>query len=329
MRPGRASRVERSPRLARVGLALAVLLLSWGFLEIAGRSLPEERVPPGYRLDHRLGWALPAGETMIWRGHRISINSLGLRGPEPPARPARRVLVLGDSTIFGHDVPSDATLPVLLQGRLGAAGEIAVQNGGVPGYTCRQSLALLRTVRDRFPPDLVLVYNLHSDARRAHERDLIWLGSGTGTLAHTGVGRLATHAALWLRSRVGGPATSLADYRSCLEALVRDQRCAGGDTLLVRPVSRGNLRGDPGPCVPNRGEPCNFELTMAEVAVAAGVPLVDLPAELEVACPGCMEALMMDEVHPTAGGLALMAMVLDPRLRASLAREPPAGGGPP
>ena len=180
----------------------------------------------------------------------------------------------------------------------------------MPGYTCRQALTLSRRVRELWSPDLLLIYSLHSDARRAHERDLLFLGTGTGPLAHTGLARLTTHAALWLRSRTGSARTSLTDYRTCLAAMTADQRQYGGRAVFVTPISRTNLDDQaPAPDDLLVG-PAPYEDAMAAVAAETDSPHIDLPAAVGSICPDCGEALLMDEVHPTANGLAIMASVI-------------------
>ncbi len=91
---------------------------------------------------------------------RTDVNSLGMRGPEvPPRQPDEfRVLVLGDSTAFGHGVEAEEALParleVLLRERLQVP--VTVGNAGVPGASHRDQVAQLDRHLAPFDPDLVL-----------------------------------------------------------------------------------------------------------------------------------------------------------------------------
>ena len=77
-----------------------------------------------------------------------TINSLGLRGPEPRAEEPglRRVLTLGDSFTFGWAVDDDEAYPRILETLLNAdvgAPPVEVINAGTPGYNTHQQAAFL------------------------------------------------------------------------------------------------------------------------------------------------------------------------------------------
>jgi hypothetical protein len=75
---------------------------------------------------------------------RVRVNSLGLRGPEIAREPApgvRRILVLGDSIVFGQGVAEDATLSAGLAHRLG--GPVETVNAGAQGYDTVAEAAFL------------------------------------------------------------------------------------------------------------------------------------------------------------------------------------------
>jgi lysophospholipase L1-like esterase len=81
-------------------------------------------------------------------GHVVRVNQLGLRGPETSSEPAAgvlRVLVLGDSVVFGQGVDEDATFPAVLASRLAArrGGEVEALNAGVQGYDTVAEAAFL------------------------------------------------------------------------------------------------------------------------------------------------------------------------------------------
>jgi len=77
-----------------------------------------------------------------------------------PAPGKKRVAVLGDSIVWGEDLPIDGTLPRMLQRELGDAFEVL--NFGVTGYdTVQEAEWYRRTVRAFHPAIVVLVYCLN------------------------------------------------------------------------------------------------------------------------------------------------------------------------
>jgi hypothetical protein len=92
----------------------------------------------------------------------VSINSHGLRGAEPAARPDRpRVLVVGGSGAFGHGVADDETFAARL-----AALEPGweVLNGGVIGYLAQQELAAVVHDWIDLAPDAIVAFDGWNDA---------------------------------------------------------------------------------------------------------------------------------------------------------------------
>ncbi|MCA8973923.1 MAG: hypothetical protein KDC98_04340, partial [Planctomycetes bacterium] len=99
---------------------------------------------PGYQ------GVLKAGEELT---ATVRINALGMRGEDlAPRRPGeRRVLMVGDSLVFGYGVEQDDTLPAALGRALG--GAVVVGNGGVPGLGTRATAARLENLAPRFDAD--------------------------------------------------------------------------------------------------------------------------------------------------------------------------------
>jgi lysophospholipase L1-like esterase len=92
----------------------------------------------------------------------ISTNSQGLRERElgPKAPGTFRVLVLGDSFVFGQGVDAELAFPRLLESELAKyRPDIKTQviNAGVPGYGTDQEFALLQELGWSYSPDLVIV----------------------------------------------------------------------------------------------------------------------------------------------------------------------------
>ncbi len=93
----------------------------------------------------------------------ISTNADGMRdvtvGRDKPAGELR-VLVLGDSSNFGHGVDGSETLSARLEANLqphaSPGTRVVVLNGACPGWTTYQGVEFLRRVGLRYHPDVVL-----------------------------------------------------------------------------------------------------------------------------------------------------------------------------
>jgi len=152
--------------LVAVGLVLGILAG-----EIFFRIVPFERVKYEARYGHFsgnvVGRFLEYDPRLTFRNRRgasfpdagVTINSLGLRGPEitKEKRPdVRRVLCLGDSCTFGAAHPYPEILQRLLDER--APGRFEVLNGGVIGYTSLHGLQWLQSDLLALEPDVVTIY---------------------------------------------------------------------------------------------------------------------------------------------------------------------------
>jgi lysophospholipase L1-like esterase len=100
-----------------------------------------------------LPYRLRPGVDIQARKFHIRVNSLGLRGAEIPAGPEpgrKRILVLGDSVVYGEGLEEPDTFPVLLERELnqhgGGRAAYRVLNGAAPGYDTEAELAYLRDI---------------------------------------------------------------------------------------------------------------------------------------------------------------------------------------
>jgi hypothetical protein len=123
-----------------------------GYHRVLFTSAPGSAVP--YRLR-------PNVET-TFLGSPVRVNALGFRGAEISRLPragVRRVLLLGDSVVFGAGVGEEETLSVALQRRLSAGSGPAheVVNGGVPGFDMTASVELLATAGFALEPEAVVL----------------------------------------------------------------------------------------------------------------------------------------------------------------------------
>ena len=149
-----------TPRvLGRIGRGLAGLAVATAIFFVAGEVLARafgivDRLN-GYtrQLFERgpspeLPYRLRPGVEVATGGVRIRVNQLGLRGPDTTAVPAPgtvRILVLGDSVVFGQGVDDDATFGAALGRRLGERWGTRVEalNAGVQGYDTVAEAAFL------------------------------------------------------------------------------------------------------------------------------------------------------------------------------------------
>jgi GDSL-like Lipase/Acylhydrolase family len=150
-----------APRLAAmaIGLALAGLVAEAWLRYRHGAALPE-RLPLMQVAAHPTrGFAMLPGQRHFTYQHAVEVNSLGLRGPDlPPATDGeRRVLLLGDSMVYGQGVANHETLPAALEGLLNNRQPTRVINGGVRAYATHQQLALLAELGPRIQPDCVVL----------------------------------------------------------------------------------------------------------------------------------------------------------------------------
>lgn len=168
----RAAALTASRRLAIVLISAAASLL---LLEALTRMLglhfpaiarPEMKDGGLWAYDRSKGWFhVPHGTGRSYLGGpdagSVRINALGLRGPEvvrPKPLGTQRVLVLGDSYIFGVGVDEAHLFTTRLAQRLARDGFAAdVVGAGVTGYSTDQELILLRELGPLLEPDLVVL----------------------------------------------------------------------------------------------------------------------------------------------------------------------------
>ncbi len=100
-------------------------------------------------------------EQREWK-YSASVNFQGFRG-EPVGLEARkpRIIVLGDSYVFGYGVNDDQTFSHVLQNRL--RDEVEVMNWGGPGYNLVQAIELLKSKGQEYRPELVILALHYND----------------------------------------------------------------------------------------------------------------------------------------------------------------------
>ena len=138
-----------------------------------GAIIPDARDWESMVGDSRYLWKLEPGRHQLGEeaNNATWINELGLRSahlPQNPRAPGEvRVLVIGDSSVYGWGQPDGATYAEQLEEELErnfSNRAFSVINLGVPGYSTEQSLRLLTDVGWRYDPQLIVVHNIFSDA---------------------------------------------------------------------------------------------------------------------------------------------------------------------
>lgn len=155
--------------LARLGLAgasLAICLLAAEVALRVQRPHSIERMDLGtfMRTSTQAGARrelIPGASNPHFVGGPVSINQLGLRGPEVTARDPEgtRILAVGDSNVFGYGVAHEDTWHQLVAEGLADDLERPVEtlNAGVPGAGLAWPLHFIRRHCDRLDPDLILL----------------------------------------------------------------------------------------------------------------------------------------------------------------------------
>ncbi|MFZ5477521.1 MAG: SGNH/GDSL hydrolase family protein [Myxococcota bacterium] len=318
--------------MRRLAFALVVLAVAAALAEGAARAWGPGLLPPDRSREARPGEPTPGEPNMVgdaatgWRARTgpqqsfgipggTFVNSLGARGPELPLEKARkRVLFLGDSTVFGVFVADRDTFAQ----RVGEALDVEVINGGCPGWSSWQALRAVEARLGAYRPDLVVIATLWSDAQGADTPDAVRFGGARASWIERSHGfvllREWVRAARWgsraEEVRVGlqmpvAPTlrVPLADYDDNLRALARTAPAAA---FLVLPSVRDPANGKVGDFRDAYRE------VMREVAAELGAPLADAPS----AFVGTdARAMFHDEVHPTVAGHARIAAVLTDVLR--------------
>ena len=272
------------------------------------------------------------------RGVTIDINDFGLRGaelarPKPPGE--RRLMVTGDSSVFGFGVPEGQTLVDAAAAALGVRSVSA----GLPGYSTLQTQNLLSLRAWATEPDLVVIGNLWSDNTfdRFVDKEVIatlraWDRGPTGALwrlmQRSAVFRFAdwtlrvapkaeqVRTVTWTRDRapegrMGRRRVEINDYQANLYQIAEAAIQRGAGVAFLMLPNREDLGGGPTDRPPAWAP---YRAVLREAAAAYGAPLIDGPALFSADGRGA-DALFIDEMHPTAAGQAVLGAGVAEALR--------------
>ncbi len=330
--PGRrGSARERGPGIAGKLLAsLLVFLFVASVAELIARGLDPQG--PAWQANDGKSVVMVGHPTRLWglapgvrgnAGATATINEAGFRGPMPQVpRPQgrERVLVLGDSTYFGHGVKDAETLVVATETALRrSVHDVEVVNLAIPGYSSEQSRLLLEELGLDLQPTLVLIGNLWSDNNvdGFRDADLIttrrflaqdpFAASAFYRLLSAGISRLRTgHAGrvvTWTQSSVwpdkGFRRVPLPRYADNLDAMARMAGERGCSVAFLAPANvpmMGEIKD------PTIGWEIYFEAQRL-VAAHHKLPVVSFAPPLRALFATAGEAgTFLDVMHPSPAG---------------------------
>ncbi len=149
--------------ITSMALILVLLVVIELTLRILGIGAPVPSLNPRiFKSDPSMGVTLKADWRGVFAGVEVSTNSRGFRGPEIPSMTGiqNRILLVGDSFVFGYGLAEENTLRNHLETALKKifpASETYVINGGVPGYNLVQDVSwTLKTGLDQMPDWIIL-----------------------------------------------------------------------------------------------------------------------------------------------------------------------------
>ena len=336
MKKRRAVRRQRQKSAPRKPLSWTFRLVAsfitfvvvMGGLEILAREAAPQI--PKWRLSDNTGVIMTGHPTRLWGmgvGKRqngdawATINENGLRGAIPVVpRPAdtQRILVLGDSTWFGHGVEDDQTTPAILERDLKAMGvNVEVVNGAIPGYSTEQSKLVLEELGWAMEPTLLLLCNLWSDNNVDGFRDTDLLRTSkvfsNNLLAQSALfqvmagaidrarGGTGAHIITWTKSskwpEVKERRVPLQDYATNLDFMIREARSRGIGAALVAPANSGLVNNE----FPNGAGWDPYFAAQKAVAEWHELPLANATEALQ-ANATATDQDFVDLMHPSAIG---------------------------
>lgn len=263
---------------------------------------------------------------LLWKNRpgKFNHNSLGLRGAEidPSKKQGElRILILGDSSIYGDGVSPEETMArhletIFSNNNPGMA--VTVANGGVCGYSSCQGKYFFRELIPAVKPDIVVIGYFHSDVKKERQEDLGIIHQN----ALTGLRRVLFKSTLYLtlRKEIGlakfylwgrkerrqGSSSacnrvSTTDYGENLRDIIELSRKNGAKTLLIRMQHPANVY----PSSPWWQDAEKYLQVHEEVATETESPIVDIWNLFSMYPPG--EVYTNDLLHPSSYGHYIIA----------------------
>jgi len=266
--------------------------------------------------DERLGHIHRPSRSATLQNVTISLNSLGLRGPEPDLGNGgkARVLLLGSSITLGWGVPEEDTLRAKLEAMSG--GRAQVWNAGIGNYNADRYVTLYERYLADLRLDVIVVHYFVNDA------EILPPPRDNPLLRHSQLALMLWQAVLNFRqgkSDLSGLVERYRDvYADGSESRLRMERAlmrlrdlagkSGTRVLLAMMPDIHNLRNYPFGFVHEH---------MARLAKRLGWEYVDLLPALDIEDPRIIYAMPGDP-HPNATGHRMIALAIAPVIKRML-----------
>jgi len=263
---------------------------------------------------------------LLWKNRpgKFDHNSLGLRGAEidRSKKPGEvRVIILGDSSIYGDGVSPEQTAAKHLETIISTQNPgklVTVVNGGVCGYSSRQGRYFLSELIPAVRPDIVVIGYFHSDVKKERQEDRTVVKQNI----LTGLRRVLYKSKLYLilRKEIGlvkyylwgrkerrqGSSTACSrvttsDYSENLREIIGISREYGAKTVLIRMQHPANVF----PSSPWWQDAEKYIHVQDEVARDTESPVVDIWNLFSMYSPG--EVYTNDLLHPSSYGHYIIA----------------------
>jgi hypothetical protein len=279
--------------------------------------------PRIYRHSPSLLWELSPNLKNVREGDgrfRLSTNGHGLRGEDFSVmkEPGElRVMVIGDSAAFGWPLNDGESFACYLEKEL-AAGHAGLRprmiNAAVPGYSSLQGLVFMGERGWGFAPDVLVVafnndcfHEAMEDKDRLPPARLQPVMKGLYRsqlyilmLDSLGRGRINPEDGRVTPPGEGRARVSLSDFEGILDSLAREAEARKAMVILVSLPARGRVREYPGFS--------RYRDALKNKAAQHGLPFLDMFRDGGDA----WEGLMVDDLHPNAGGHREIARRLMP-----------------
>lgn len=175
--------------LLNIALFFVMIILVFALVEASIRIFTPAPILYEKRImqNETLGWVNKPNLNQVLRGEngyimREKHDSLGLRSEynlSNTKKTKKRVLVLGDSFVYGVGLNTTESMPYFLQQELG--NEFEVLNGGVSAYSTWQEFLWLKEIKQVVQPDFVLlgIYsndlkeNIFPELKRTWEKPIV------------------------------------------------------------------------------------------------------------------------------------------------------------
>lgn len=326
----------------RLSFSVLSLVLFCGVLELGAQLLPSAWAPS--RVDELRsrgvegalvtyldvpGWDInPDGGEHA--GVPYNTNRWWMRGPDLPrwkGSKVQRVVIVGDSSLFGHGLAWEETMSARFEAIREAEDPdvgVEIANCACPGHSTYQSRIKLERHCLAFEPDVVVIANQYSDSTRARQADHDMLDIYPHPRAQALLERSAVYRGLAKIARgsdlsvietpieiaqVGRPTRGEVrrvtpdHYRDNLRAMVDLSREAGAEPVfLILPMTadaEGRFE---------RITSVAYRNTMRSLATELGVQVVDAAQHFQRIQPG--DSAFMDVVHPSASGAEMIGQIL-------------------